>query len=121
MATFSVAESGQEGARSLTIEYVFGANLDEAVEKFGKEVVYAGFVADGKVSVQGVARRLLKTNKEDNTPYTDEEIQARVSEYVMGSKAERGTSDPFAKIEKVVGKLSEAQKAEFLAKLQALL
>jgi len=121
MTKFSVAESGNEGARSLEISYDFGANLDEAVAKFGADVVFSGFIADGKVAVQGVARRLLKNNKEDGSAYTDEEIHTKVAEYVPGVKADRGSSDPFAKIEKVVGKLTDAQKVEMLEKLKALL
>lgn len=121
MATFSVSESGEKDARKLNLEYDFGATLEEAIEKFGADVVFSGFVADCKVSVQAVARRLLKTNKtneagEEIGPYTDEEIQAAVSNYKPGVKSER-TSDPMAKLEGLLGKLTAEQKEAFLAKL----
>ena len=121
MATFKVSENGQENARTLTIDYDFGASLEEAVEKFGADVVFSGFVADCKVSVQAAARAMMKKNKEDNSSYSDEEILARVAEFKPGVKSDRGNADPFAKIEKVVGKLTDAQKQEMLAKLQAML
>jgi hypothetical protein len=121
MAEFTVSESGQEGARKLVVSYDFGANLAEAVEKFGEDVVFSGFVADGKVSVQAVARGKMKKNKEDGSAYSDAEILEAVAAYKPGVKSDRGSADPFAKLEKVVGKLNETQKAELLAKLQALL
>lgn len=121
MAKFIVSESKAEGCRKIEVDYDFGSNLDEAVEKFGADVVFSGFQADGKVAVQAMVRRMLNTNKEDGSPYTDEEIFAKVAEYKLGIRADRGSSDPMAKVEKVLGKLTDAQKAEFLEKLKALI
>lgn len=123
MAKFTVAESKEAGCRSLELDYDFGTDLDNAVEKFGADVVFSGFVADGKVAVQSLARRLMRSmiqDGESQRPYTDAEITAKVAEYKLGIRTDRGAADPLAKLEKTIGKMTDAQKAEFLAKLQAL-
>lgn len=120
MATFSVSESGNEGARKLNLEFEFGSTVEEAIEKFGADVVLSGFIADCKVGIQATARRLMKSKakNEDGTErdYTDAEILAKVAEYKPGIKSDR-TSDPMGKLEALLGKLSPEQKAAFLATL----
>ena len=104
-----------EGARSVTVAFDFGDNLEQAVEKFGAEAVFNSFKADARVGLQAKVRALLKATMEDSEElkYTDEEIVEKAAEYIPGSKT-RASSDPLAKLQALLGKLTPEQKAALL-------
>lgn len=126
MATveFVTSENGKEGARVIKLAYDFGASIAEAVEKFGEASVLTGFIANAKVDAQALVRRKLnsKVKSEDGVErdYTDEEIAADLAAWKPGVKAERSATSVADKAEALFGKMTEAQKAELLAKLQAM-
>jgi len=108
MATVSCKNPSVE--RDLSIDYNFGATLEEAVEMFGAEVVFSGFVADAKVGLQAYVRaRLGKTDEEF---MTDEQIIAEAEAWKPGQRKQ--AADPMAKLQALLAKLSPEQRAALL-------
>ena len=112
--------------RKIESEYDFGDNLADAVSKFGEEVVFSSFVASAKVDAQALIRRHLKSNVpavegvSSERPYTDDEIAAKLNAWKPGVKAERSAASATDKMEALLGKMTDAQKMEMIARLQAL-
>lgn len=96
--------------RSISIDYNFGDNLDDAIELFGKEAVYSGFVADAKVGLQAFIRARLGRVGEDYM--TDEQIQAEAKTWKPGQRKQ--AADPMAKLQALLAKLSPEQRAAIL-------
>lgn len=108
MATVSCKNPSVE--RSISIDFDFGETLAEAVEMFGEEAVYNGFVADAKVGLQAYVRaRLGKTEEEY---MTDEQIIEEAATYKPGQRKQ--AADPMAKLQALLGKLSPEQRAALL-------
>ena len=115
MASVNVSAKNPGTDRTATVEFDFGSTLAEAIELFGEEAIYAGFIADAKVGLQAVIRTKLKSTKEDGSAYTDEDIAAAASEWAPGNKT-RTASDPLAKLQALLSKLSPEQRAAILSK-----
>ena len=115
-----------EAARKIELEFNFGETLEEAIELYGKEVVFSAYVASAKVDAQALVRRYLKSNVpavegvSTERPYTDDEIAAKLASWKPGVKTDRGTTSVADQAEKILGKMTDAQKAEFLKKLQEM-
>ena len=82
--------SGHDHA--VKIQYDFGDNLDEAIEKFGAEVIFTKFKQSSIVDLQSVARRLMfkEEGEGDNAtlvPVDSDEVQAEIEkmEWAPGS------------------------------------
>lgn len=96
--------------REISIDYNFGASLSEAIELFGEEVVFSGFVADCKVGLQAFVRaRLGKTEEEY---MSDEQIIAEVEGWKPGQRKQ--AADPMAKLQALLSKISPEQRAALL-------
>lgn len=112
--------------RKIELEYDFGDNLEDAVAKFGADVVFSAFVASAKVDAQALVRRHLKSNVpavegvSPERPYTDEEIEAKLATWKPGIKAERTAASIGEKAEALISKMSEADKLAFIEKLMAV-
>lgn len=52
--------------RTVEINYDFGANIDEACAKFGKEVCFYTFLRGGINAVQAVIRTLIQKDRSDS-------------------------------------------------------
>lgn len=111
-----------DDAPSATVEYDFGDNLDEAVKKFGADVVYARFKNAATVDLQALIRRHLDVtpDKEGNTPPAKSaaQIQELATAWKPGvlTRKRKSTSEKF---EDLFGQLSEADKAAMLEKLMS--
>lgn len=97
-------------SREITIEYDFGTNLADAVEKFGEDIVFSGFVADAKVGLQAIVRARL--GKSDDEYMSDEEIIAEAAQWKPGVRKQ--AADPMAKLQALLGKLTPEQRALIL-------
>jgi len=84
---------------SATVTYNFGDSLEDAVERFGGEVVMSTFLASAVISLQGYIRRLLTAKK------SPEEIAASVATWKPGVKMVK-TSDPVAALMKKAAKMT---------------
>ncbi|MHA1970735.1 MAG: hypothetical protein ACTSXE_02690 [Candidatus Thorarchaeota archaeon] len=105
------------GDRTVTVEYDFGGSLDEAVEKFGAEVVFSNFVRQAKVGLQAIVRSNAKQLNEAGTEYakSDDEVIAALASWSPsdGTVNRVSKSD---KLDKILGTMGEEERAEFLAK-----
>ena len=110
--TAITARSGkEEDAPSATVEFDFGANLQEAETKFGGEVLYKRFCAAVTIDIQALIRRKLDAEK----PATPEEIQAAVDDWKPGVQRARTTKKE--KAINLLADMSEEDRAEILASL----
>lgn len=91
--------------------YDFGDNLQEAIEKFGEEVVYARFKAAVVVDVQGVARRLM-SGKE---PKKGKALQDAINEWKPG--VQRSRKSKTEKALAILEGMSDEERQEFLDSL----
>lgn len=88
--------------KAAAVAYDFGATLDEAVEKFGADVVFTNFKRTAVITGQAVMRRALEAGK------GDEEIASIMQSWRPGVALER-TVDPVASL---VGKWDTYSKEE---------
>ena len=114
---FSVAVGNEENARKLDLSFDFGGSTARAVELFGEEAVYNGFIKGAKVALQGNVRAKLSLEGEDAK--TDDEILAEAADWKPGTRATRATSKT-SKIEKLLEGMEDDEKAALLLKLQGM-
>ena len=104
---------GQKTQVSATADYDFGKDLDDAVAKHSKEIVFSNYRANGKVTIQALIGRHI--DAKDN----NEKIKASVAAYKLGVPSERVAKDPTKDILAEWPSMSEAERQEFLKKLKA--
>ena len=97
-------------SKKIAVTYNFGASLDEAIEKFGAEVVFSGFRRTSVITAQGIMRRLAKAGK------SDAEIQAAIINWKPGVQAER-ISDPVARLKSMFSSMSAEERQKIMAEL----
>ena len=105
MAKVKVEASLPKEDKSAVIEYDFGENVDEAVEKFGEEIVFAHFKGSAVIALQGRMRSLLKAGKN---------VVEELKEWKPGIRTP-GKSK-VEKADELLAGLSEEEKAALLAK-----
>lgn len=106
----TVSVKDPQSNREITVEYEFGANLEEATTKFGEETIFASAVADLKVGLQAFVRTRLRKTEEE---YMDDAtIAAEAQNWMPGAK--RAAADPMVKLRALLGKLSPEQRAVLL-------
>jgi hypothetical protein len=89
-----------------------GDNLQDAIEKFGEEVVFTNFQAQAKIRAQAIMRDMLTAGK------TDEEINKFMASWKPGSARERIT-DPKIAFLRRFEKLSEEEQNKYIEELMA--
>ena len=94
-----------------TISYDFGDSCADACEKFGEDVVLAGFMKSSKITAQSAIRRYLDAGLDEDG------IQAKMDEWKPGVALER-VSDPVAAIRNKWGSLTPEQQADILSELK---
>ena len=105
--------TANKGQKSLTVSYDFGDNLQDAVAKFGEEVVFSNMQQSMKISLQALMRRGFDKG------ITDEEITAQAASWKPGVAAQR-QSDPVAAITAKWAALDPEARAELLKKLKSM-
>ncbi len=96
---------------SVEVEYNFGANLGEAVELFGEDVVFNNAIGSLKVALQGFLRSQIDQKK------TDEEITAAASTWKPGVR-KQGKS-PQQKLIEQLNAMSPEDRAALLKEYKA--
>ena len=104
-------DSGIEG----TFNFDFGATIEEAIKRFGGEVVHNKFCQAAVISAATGVRRSLKAKK------TLEEAQNVLNDWKPTVGAIRTKKDPVAALAAAIDKLSPEDQAKSKAKLEALL
>lgn len=116
MSAIKVETTSVKMSRELAVNYDFGDTLDEAVAKFGADVVYSNFKKSAVIALQALVRRKLD-KKED--ALSDEAIIAAAAAWKPGI-ASVSTVDAKEAIFKKVGKMSKADKDALIEKLLAM-
>ena len=91
-----------------TINYDFGADLDEMVEKFGKDVTFSQARAQMKIKLQALMRAYLEAGKDCDDLATT---------WKPGMQMER-VVDPIASAKKAFSTMDPAAKKAFLEELR---
>ena len=112
--TVSAKVGNEENAPSASVTYDFGDNLDEAVSKFGADVVYARFKSASTVDLQALIRRHL----DSDTPKSQAEIQELANAWKPGVQTKKRKSGA-EKIQDLFGEMSEADRQAVLDALMA--
>jgi predicted RNA-binding protein len=94
------------------VAYDFGDNLDQAVEKFGADVVFTNFKRTAVITAQAAIRRMLEDNK------SDEEITSKMSQWKPGVALER-VIDPVASLVGKWDSYTQEEQNEILKKLRS--
>ena len=111
---FTTKASKEAGAREITLEYDFGATLDDLSSKFSSEVIYTAAVKSLVISLQAYIRRLMNGEK----PSSDEEIQKAVADWNPSVRQTRtGGKDAIETLAAKFAKLSKEKQEAFLAQL----
>jgi len=105
----------KDSDRAITIPFNFGANLDEAVELYGEDVVFQKYRQAAVVDLQAAIRRHLQPDAEGKSK-TDEEIITALSEWKPGLVT-RTRKSPKEKALEALQKMSEEDRAALMAEL----
>lgn len=90
-----------------------GDNLEDAVQKFGAEVVFTNFQAQAKIKAQAIIRDMMTEGKKD------EEIQEFMNTWKPGVSRERNV-DPLAAFMNKFKSMTAEEQDEKLKELMAL-
>lgn len=97
--------------KAAAVAYDFGATLEEAIEKFGADVVFTSFKRTAVITGQAAIRRMLEGGK------GEEEIVAAMGDWKPGV-ALTGSIDPVASLISKWDSYTPEKQAEVLAKLK---
>lgn len=112
--------------RSMTVNYDFGANLEEAVDKFGGDVVHHKFVSQCSTDLGNSVRRILNEKNEDGTPKKSEaDVEAYVESYKPGIVVKGVGKKKEPSVDQLIAEHSnpdttEERKAEIVEQLKAI-
>ncbi|OQB10010.1 MAG: hypothetical protein BWY21_00574 [Parcubacteria group bacterium ADurb.Bin216] len=99
--------------KEAVILYDFGGNIQEAIEKFGEDVVFSNYLRAGKITIQAAVRRYLAAGVEGDA------LQEKVNGIKLGVAAER-IVDPGQVALNAFAKMTPEQQLEILQKLKAM-
>jgi len=97
---------------SVSFEYEFGSSLDQAVELFGEDIVWAYTLRALVIASQGHARGLIKSGK------SADEIRTSLETWKPG--APRISRSPEERVRELMDKMSPEDRAAILSELQEL-
>jgi hypothetical protein len=106
----TTSQSGEKGARTITLEMPCGNTVAECIKMDGEEIVHNYFSGQKKVAFQAGVRRLLKEDK------ADKEINAKMSEWKPGLK--KPGKSAVEKATDAWGKLSDTERKALLAEMR---
>ena len=104
--------TASKGERSVATTYDFGGSVEAAVEMFGAEVVYSGFVRSAVITAQSILRKGIETG------LTDDEVISKLDGWKPGVSLTRVVDTTAAFLRKFEAMTPEEQAAE-IAKLKA--
>lgn len=113
MALQSVKATDSKTKEEVFHDFDFGADLDDAVAKFGADVVFSLYKQKAVISLQSIMRQY------QNKGLTQDQITDKLGAWKPGVKVERTPVDIKQAAIAKFAKMTDAEKAEFLAALQA--
>ena len=104
----------EAGIAEVGVDYDFGDNLDEAVELFGKEVVYSHYKRAATIFIQDVLRRwaISMLGENGDGEVDPDELQKKADELVLGVSTRVRTSK-IDKAKKLIQDMTPEQLAEY--------
>ena len=100
--------------KEATVIVDLGENVDDAVARFGGDVVFSNYLASVKINVQSAIRRYLEAGLDSNA------IQAKFENYKPGVTMDR-VIDPIAALAAKLQKMTPEEREDAFAKLRAKL
>ena len=100
--------------RKCAVYYDFGADVNDAVAKFGDKVVHSNFVSKSIITAQAIIRRAMKAKK------TDAEIEEIFKTWKPGVAVER-SFDPLAAALKKFEDMTAEEQTKYIEDLKAKL
>ena len=97
--------------KEVTVQYDFGDNLEDAVERYGKEVVFTNFRANSKIVLQAGLRRCLEKGK-DPAEFA--------SRFKPGVQTVSPAVDPVTAAKNAFASMGEDERKAFLKELRAI-
>lgn len=107
---------GDDASPPVTIEYDLGNNLQDAVKKFGEEVVFSHWKSSATIAVQSRMRAAMKEDVEAGRKPSADKVAKALADYKIGVK-KPGVSK-VEKAKKYIGEMSDEEKKALLAELQ---
>lgn len=108
MAAKEVKAKNPKTNAETTVMYDFGENLQDAVTKFGENVVFEKFVAQSTVNLQSGLRTCLEQGKDP---------EAYAAAWKPGVKAPSIAADPLSAAKAAFTRMTTEEKEAFLASL----
>jgi len=106
----NISVTAKKDQKTATVEYDFGDNLQDAVEKFGEETVFSNFIQSAKISLQAIMRRVIASGGD---------VQKTVSSWKPGIQLQRKAVPAKTVILNEFKNMSEEERAAFIAELRA--
>ena len=101
-----------EGAKAATVLVDLGENAQDAIERFGADVVFSNYIANVKIGVQAGIRRYLKAGIDPAG------IQAKFDNFKPGVTMDR-IVDPIAALANKMAAMTQEEREEAFATLRA--
>jgi hypothetical protein len=107
------AKTNKEGIspNEASVSYDFGEDVNDAIKKFGGDVVYSSFVSDCKITVQAAIRRMLEASIAPAT------IAERMAGWKPGVAMGR-VSDPVGAMLAQFPTMSKEEQQKFISDLK---
>ena len=105
------AKDGKDG-REATVLVDLGESVEDAISRFGGEVVFSNYLANVKIGVQSGIRRYIKAG------LADADIQVKFDNYKPGVTMDR-VIDPIAAMAAKMLKMTAEEREEAFAVLKA--
>lgn len=111
-ANFENKETKEEETRNIEVPYDFGSDVNEMISEIGAEAVYHHAKGSMTVSLQSYLRSLMVSGVSD-----EEILNEKLPAWSVPTGKAR-SANRLEKMEKLLGKMSDDEKATLLAQLQ---
>jgi len=101
--------TAKKGEVEKTLQFDFGDNLDQAVEMFGKEVVFTNYVQAAKISLQSLMRSRMEKGSN---------VDELSSIWKPGVQLQRAAVDVLASAKAKFMKMTPEERLAYLEMLQ---
>ena len=108
-----VAAKDPKSENAFVGEYDLGENIQDAISKFGEDVVFSYYKQKAVITIQSAIRGWIRAGK------TSEEIQEKLNAYVLGV-SHRTRKDPKEKLLDLFKGMTTEEKKEFLRTLKGI-
>lgn len=116
MTAETVSAKHTASGRVAKVNYDFGDNLEQMVERFGKEVVHSNAKQAIRISLQSRLRSAMDVAEGEKEP-SDKDLQANADSWKPGV-ASATRKSPVEKAKESVSKLSPEERKALLAELK---